>query len=140
MKTILEYKQELQNILALNQQEYPVVIADGYNVSNNITAQTIATYLATKGICISICPPVQETEFKKAGNRSIAKLSISIMIETNPKILPDFSLCDFVNQLIKLIHNMPPKADNYDWTVEDYIETEDAPYGGLITVTREVVI
>ena len=48
MKTILQYKQELETALKANAQGYPVLIADGYNVSNNLTAKTIATYLATQ--------------------------------------------------------------------------------------------
>lgn len=140
MKTVLEYKQELETALKANKEGYPVLIADGYNVSNNLTAQTIATYLATTGICISICPAVQVQDFKKAGKRSVGKLTIDILIETNPKVLQDFSLCDFANQLIKLIHNIPTQADNYDWSVLSYVEAEEAPYNGMITVTREVVI
>lgn len=140
MKTILQYKQELETALKANEQGYPVLIADGYNVSNNLTAQTIATHLATVGICISICSAVQVQDFKKAGNRSIGTLTIDILIETNPNVMRDFCLCDFANQLIKLIHNIPAQADNYDWIVQSYIEVEEAPYNGMITVTRKVVI
>ena len=140
MKTILQYKQEIETALKANEPGYPVLIADGYNTSNNITAQTIASYLATTGICISICQAVKELDFKKVGTRSIAELSIDILIETNPNVLKNFSLCDFVNQLIQLIHNIPEQADSFSWKVLSYIEVEEAPYNGMITVTREVVI
>lgn len=140
MKTVLEYKQELETALNANKEGYPVLIADGYNVSNNLTSQTIATYLATTGICVSICPAVQIQDFKKAGKRSVANLTIDILIETNPKILKDFCLCDFANQLIKLIHSIPEQGDSYDWRVMSYVEVEEAPYNGMITVMRGVVI
>jgi hypothetical protein len=140
MKTILEYKQELETVLKTNAQGYPVLIADGYNVSNNLTAQTIASCLATTGICISICPAVQETDFKKVGTRSLAKLTLDILIETNPKVLPDFCLCEFANSLIKLINNIPEQSADYDWEVQSYVEVEESPSNGMITVTRWVVL